>query len=166
MATLNPHLVATAGEHYVCSQLAIHRAIPALVRQGAPSIDILASTIDGGRTVGIQVKTTEWALRTRGRGAEKRPYELQFPLGHHAIEQTDDGSIFCFVDLRIHDRDVVPDVYIVTAKALKAEYRGVNIRQYSFFRHHRPVAHMEPFKNCWDPILKALKLPLRDDTAR
>lgn len=157
MATLNPHLVATAGEHYVCSQLALHGLIPALVRQGAPSIDILASTTDGGRTVGIQVKTTEWALRTRGRGDEKKPYELQFPLGHHAIEQTDDTSIFCFVDLRIQEQNTAPDVYIITAKALKAEYDGLNIRQWSYFRHHRSVEHMQPFKNNWEPILKALK---------
>ena len=158
MPTLNPHLVATAGEYFVCSQLALHGCIPALVRQGAPSIDILASTLDGGRTVGIQVKATEWAVRTRGRGDNKVPFELQFPLGHHAIEQTDDASIFCFVDLRVHMDLPTPDVYVITAKDLKAEYSGIDIRQWSYFRHHRPVAHMAPYKNHWSPILKALKI--------
>ena len=156
MRSLSPHLTATAGEHFVASKLALLGYIPALVRQGAPSVDILASTIDGGRTVAVQVKTTEWAMRTRGRGDKKRPHELQFPLGHHAIELTEDSSIFCFVDLKVHDKAASPDVYVVPAKILKREYQGENIRQYSYFRHHRTIKHMECFKNNWKPFLDAL----------
>ena len=157
MAASKQHLTGTAGEHFVASQIALLGFIPALVRQGAPSVDILVSTLDGGKTVGIQVKTTEWAVRTRGRGENKVPHELQFPLGHHAIESTDNSSIFCFVDLRIHENGAIPDVYIIPATKLKRHYSGVDIRQFSFFRLHWPISHMKRFKNNWEPVTKALR---------
>src|SRR5205085_4875506 len=76
----NKTLIAAAGEHYVAYALSCLGFTAALVRQGAPSIDILASTLDGGRTIGIQVKTTEWAERTRGRGEEKNHLSFSFRL--------------------------------------------------------------------------------------
>lgn len=149
-------LTATAGEHFVAYKIAMMGFVPALVRQGSPVIDLLASSVDGGRTVGIQVKSTSWAERTRGRGDLKQPAELQFPLGHRAIEETADSTIFCFVDLRDRTPEDPPDVYVVPAKVLKKEYMGVNIRQHSYFRHHRAIQRMASFKNNWDPIRKAL----------
>ena len=82
----NSKIVASAGEHYVAYVLSNLGYIAALVRAGSPAIDLLVASTDGINTVGIQIKTTENALRTRGRGKEKTPYELQFPLGHKAVE--------------------------------------------------------------------------------
>lgn len=157
MKTAKPLLTATAGEHFVAHKIALLGFLPALVRQGSPSIDIVASSPDGGRTVGIQVKTTSAAVRTRGRGEKKAPFELQFPLGYHAIESTADSTIFCFVDLRGGDPAASPDVYVVPAHELKKEYAETNIRQYSYFRHHREVEHMSSYKNNWHPIVEALE---------
>ena len=140
----------------MASKIALLGYIPALVRQGAPSVDVLVSTLDGGKTVGVQVKTTEWGIRTRGRGESKVPHEVQFPLGHHAIEQTDNSSIFCFVDLRVFEEGAMPDVYVVPAKTLKRYYRGVDIHRFTFFRLHWPVSRMKRFKNNWEPFRKAL----------
>jgi len=152
----NKTLIAAAGEHYVAYALSCLGFTAALVRQGAPSIDILASTLDGGRTIGIQVKTTEWAERTRGRGEEKKPFELQFPLGHRAIEQASPNTVVCFVDLRGLDFNEQPNVYVVTTRTLIEQYRGKDIRQYSYFRYHRPIEEMDKFKNNWQPIIEAL----------
>ena len=152
---MNSKLTATAGEHFVVYALSRLGYIAAVVREGSQSIDILASTTDGSNTVGIQVKTTTWAERTRGRGAAKILAELQFPLGHHAVEVSD-RIIFCFVDLRGDSFDSIPDVYVVPAKIIKQEYAGVDVRQWSFFRLHRPIDWMTPYKNNWKPIQKAL----------
>ena len=149
-------LTATAGEHYIAFRLASLGFIPALVRQGSPTIDLIASSSDGGKTVGIQVKTTSLATRTRGRGIKKVPFQLQFPLGYHAIEITADTTIFCFVDLRGGEEGIVPDVYVVPAAELKKEYEGMNIRQYSYFRHHRPIEQMTKYRNNWAPVIQAL----------
>ena len=153
---MNSTLIAGAGEHYVAYRLSCLGFLAALVRQGSPAADLLASSLDGARTVAIQVKTTGWAERTRGRGTNKTPHHLEFPLGHAAVEKASERLIFCFVDLRGSQPDISPDVYIVPATTILAEYKGANIRQHSFFRHHRSIEHMAPFKNEWKPIIKAL----------
>jgi hypothetical protein len=65
---MNKTLIAAAGEYFVAYKLSCLGYLAAPVRLGSPATDLLASTLDGGRTVAIQVKTTGWAERTRGRG--------------------------------------------------------------------------------------------------
>ncbi len=153
---MNKTLVAAAGEHFVAYKLSCLGYLAAPVRLGSPATDLLASTLDGGGTVAIQVKTTGWAERTRGRGNKKAPHHLEFPLGHAAVEKASDRLIFCFVDLRGNQPDIPPDVYVIPAGTILKEYKGANIRQHSFFRHHRSIEHMSPFKNEWKPIIRAL----------
>lgn len=153
---MNRALVAAAGEHYVAYKLSCLGYLAAPVRLGSPATDLLASTLDGARTIAIQVKTTGWAERTRGRGASKFPHHLEFPLGHAAVEKASAKLIFCFVDLRISRSETPPDVYVVPASVILKEYKGKNIRQHSFFRHHRPIEHMASFKNNWHPVIEPL----------
>ena len=152
----NSKLTATSGEHYIAYALSTFGYISALVREGSPTVDLLASNLTGSRTIGIQVKTTEYAMRTRGRGKKKKPHELQFPLGHKAIENATPSLIFCFVDLRSRDIKTLPDVYLIPAKYLLEVYEDVNIRQWSYFRLHWPIMQMQPFKNNWQPVHEAL----------
>jgi hypothetical protein len=144
---MNSKLTAAAGEYYVGYKISCLGYIAAFVRAGVPAADLLASTLDGGRTVAIQVKTTFWAERTRGRGDQKKPAELQFPLGHRAVEDASPNLIFCFVDLRGYTPAASPDVYVIPAKVILADYKGVNVRQWSYFRLHRPIDDMAAYKN-------------------
>ena len=153
---MNSKLTAAAGEYYVGYKLSCLGYIAGFVRAGVPAADLLASTIDGGRTVAIQVKTTFWAERTRGRGDAKKPAELQFPLGHRAVEDAAPNLIFCFVDLRGYLPNVSPDVYVIPAKVILKDYKGINVRQWSYFRLHRPIDYMAAYKNNWKPIQTAL----------
>jgi hypothetical protein len=152
---MNSKLTATAGEHYVVYLLSRLGYIAAVVREGSQSIDILASTTDGSHSVGIQVKTTVWAERTKGRGVNKVPFQVQFPLGHKAVNISD-RVIFCFVDLRAGLDGSSPDVYVIPATSVKQAYQGVDVRQWSFFRLHQPIEFMAPYKNNWEPVHKAL----------
>ncbi len=152
----NSKLTAGAGEHFVAYMLSSFDYVSALVREGSPTIDLLASNLNGSKTVGIQVKTTESAMRTRGRGKNKQPYELQFPLGHKAIENAVPELIFCFVDLLGRKLEAKPDVYVIPASVLLDHFEGHNIRQYSYFRLHWRIEAMEPFKNNWRPVHQAL----------
>lgn len=153
---MNKTLVAAAGEHFVAYKLSCLGYLAAPVRLGSPATDLLASTLDGGRTVAIQVKTTGWAERTRGRGDNKTPHHLEFPLGHAAVEKASERLIFCFVDLRGNQPDTPPDVYVVPAATILKEYKDTDIRKHTFFRHHRSIEQMAPFKNEWKPIINAL----------
>lgn len=149
-------ITAGAGEHYVAYCLASLGYISALVRQGSPTIDVLASDTTGSRTIGIQVKTTQSALRTRGRGDNKVPHELQFPLGHHAIEKGEPGTVICFVDIKGKSLAGAPDVYVMPVEYLLFKFSGIDVRQWSYFRLHWPIADMEPFKNNWSPVIERL----------
>jgi len=153
---MNSTLTAAAGEHYVAYKLSCLGFLAAFVRQGSPTTDLLASSLDGARTVAIQVKTTILAGRTRGRGSSKIPHHLEFPLGHAAVERSSPKLVFCFVDLRDNQSGISPDVYVVPASEIQSFYEGQDIRQYSYFRHHPKVERMEPFKNNWQPIIEAL----------
>ena len=153
---MNSTLTAAAGEHYVAYKLSCFGFLAALVRQGSPSTDLLTSNLDGSKTVAIQVKTTILAGRTRGRGENKVPHHLEFPLGHAAVERASPKLIFCFVDLRDNQVGIPPDVYIVPASEIQSYYKDDDIRQYSYFRHHPKVEEMELFKNNWQPIIAAL----------
>ena len=152
----NSKLTAGAGEHYIAYVLSCFDYVAALVREGSPTIDLLASNVDGSRTIGVQVKTTEYAVRTRGRGKNKRPHEIQFPLGHKAIENAVPDLIFCFVDLRTRNPDERPDVYVIPANTLIEYYKDTDIRNIPYFRLHWPIESMEIYKNNWDPIHRAL----------
>lgn len=154
---MNKTLVAASGEHYVAYKLSCFGYLAAFVRQGSPSTDLLASSLDGQRAVAIQVKTTSWAQRTSGRGVNKAASRLEFPLGHNAVDRSSAKLIFCFVDLRGNNPDLPPDIYVVPAALIHKEYFGQNIRQQSYFRHHRSIDHMAPFKNNWNPIHEVLR---------
>lgn len=57
----NYKIIGGAGEHYVAYALSCFGYIPALAREGSPTIDLLVSNLIGSRTLAIQVKTTAYA---------------------------------------------------------------------------------------------------------
>jgi hypothetical protein len=91
-------LTASAGEHFVAYFLSTRNYIAALTRGGSPSVDILASSIDGKRTLGIQVKTSNWAFRERKRKPETSHWE--FDVGQKAVGNDDDRFIYALVCLK------------------------------------------------------------------
>ncbi len=68
MPKIPSKLIGTAGEHYVAYKLSCFGFIAAMPRDGSPTVDILASNLEANKTLAIQVKTTDWATRDRGRG--------------------------------------------------------------------------------------------------
>jgi hypothetical protein len=152
----NSKVVGGAGEHYVAYVLSSFGYMPALVREGSPAIDLLASNLNGSKTIAIQVKTTKYAKRTRGRGKNKALHHLEFPLGHKAIENAVPELIFCFVDLDTLNPERKPDVYVIPATVFINHYADRDIRQYKWLRLHWSIEDMEKFKNNWEPIHSAL----------
>lgn len=163
---MNSTLVASAGEFFVAHRLSCLGFIAAPVRAGSPAADLLACRSDGDRTVAIQVKTTTWADRTKGRGEKKAVTRVEFPLGHAAIERAPKALVYCFVDLRVNPTDSraakadghveSPVVYVISARALLTRYAGQDIRKHPWLRLHQPMEWMRPFRDNWTPILDAL----------
>jgi len=94
-------LTGTAGVHRVASQLAA-RNLPAAVPYGnAPSVDILVGHIDGSTSLSLQLKTSHWALRTRGQGGNKAPDHYEWDVDQESAMQHGPDLFFAFVDSKM-----------------------------------------------------------------
>jgi len=153
----NSKVTGGAGEHYVAYALSCLGFMPALVREGSPAVDLLASNTSGSRTIAIQVKTAKSAVRKRGRGNERKPNHLEFTLGKKAIEKKKLELMFCFVDLKGLDPDNRPDVYVIPALEIMQYYENKDIKKHKWFRLHWSVEQMEKYKNNWEPIRQSLE---------
>lgn len=58
MAKLNNNFIKSAGEHFVCAELARMRIISSITSNNAPFVDIIA-TKDGTKAVSVQVKASQ-----------------------------------------------------------------------------------------------------------
>lgn len=156
MPKINSRLTGTAGEHYVAYKLSLMNIVAAIPREGAPTVDILACNLDATRTISIQVKTTDWAQRTRGRGDKKKLNHLEFPLGYKAATHYAKDLYFAFVDLRgIEWVEEQPDVYIVPSKVV-FDHLSSRLEGNKMVRFHPHATMMEKYKNNWDIVRKAL----------
>ena len=137
------HKLAKEGIHASCTY------------GNAPNVDILVSSADGSRTVAIEVKTTEHALRMRGRKEAKAPDHLEFPLGRRAAKLNHPNLVLAFVDLRAFSPDSDPDVYLYPSTVV-AELCAPWVDTVRMVRFHPPVASTEPYKNSWDIVRRVL----------
>lgn len=143
----------TAGVYHVMHKLACEGIHASCTHGNAPNVDILVSSGDVSRMVAIEVKTTQDALRFRGRGTNKLPYELQFPIGHRAAKLNSPNLLLAFVDLRGFSSP--PDVYVYPS-AVVAAFCSPWVDQVSYARFHVPVAAAEAYKNNWNIVRDAL----------
>lgn len=156
-------LSAIAGEHHVAHKIAMLGLIPTLLHQRMPRLDLLVSSPEGDRTVGLHVRSAANAVREIP-GAENQvdAFALRFPLGQRVVATSTANTFFCFVDLRRTMPSAAPDVYIVSAHTVKQEYEGVSVRKYSHLYYERPWSAMQPFRNNWESVQQAL----RDESER
>lgn len=159
-------IAAIAGEHFVAHKIAMLGFLPTVVRQRTPRVDLLVSSDRAGATVAIQIKSAFHATREASGTERETQYELRFPLGYRAINSSADASFFCFVDLKRLRPMATPDVYIVQAAQLKQEYEGVYFRKYAQMHHQRPWQSMQPFRNNWEPLVRALTGEPEESTSR
>lgn len=51
------NIIGAAGEYFVAAELSRHGVVATITLKNTPNIDIIASTVDGNKSVNIQVKT-------------------------------------------------------------------------------------------------------------
>ena len=96
-------------------QLAAHGFHAAVTYGNAPSIDILVGLLDGSATLSLQVKTSHWALPTRGRGEKKTPHHYEWDVGQKSAMLQRPDLFFAFVDLKLGSGQL-PDVFIIPSE--------------------------------------------------
>ena len=70
MATGKSQFVGTAGQFFVSYGLSVREINAAITLGNAPSVDLMASSADGKKTISIQVKTSRNAYRRNRYGFE------------------------------------------------------------------------------------------------
>lgn len=144
-------LIGTAGVYHVASQLAQQGFHAAVTFGNAPSVDILVASRDGSSTISLQVKTSHWALRNRGRGSKKQPHHYEWDVGEKSGNLNQRDLFFAFVDLKL-GKGELPDVFIVPSSRIFAAFDSAYFKSEipRRWRWHPRLDEIEGYKNCWD----------------
>lgn len=150
-------LIGTAGVYHVASQLAACGLHAAVTFGNAPSVDILVASQDGSSTISLQVKTSHWALRKRGRGNKKQPHHYEWDVGEKSAKLNLPGLFFAFVDLKLGTGEL-PDVFVIPSNQVfdafdNAYFKSGTPRRW---RWHPRLEQIEEYKNHWTTLQNLL----------
>ncbi len=160
----NNSLIGASGCFYVMSKLAYENIHASCTFGNAPVVDILASSVDGSKTISIQVKTAHIARRTSGRGINKKYTDLDWPLSDKAVMQNSPNLFFTLVDLwgenckEDENGNIInwqPTVYVIPSKDLTKICLGMGWTS-EWWRLKIGIDIMEQYKDRWDLIKDVL----------
>lgn len=142
-------LVGSAGVYFVASRLNAMELQCAATFGNVPSVDILVSSMGGSASICLQVKTTMWGMRWRGRGDDRKPHRYEWEIGWKSARLNDPSLFFALVDL--NNFEELPDVFIVPSKVI-AKYFAAGPEGWPCARYHETIKNLEPYKNNWKSI--------------
>jgi hypothetical protein len=158
--TEDGQLLGAAGTYYVMSELSARGFHASCTFGNAPHVDILVSSADGACSVAVQVKSTSYAKRWRGkRAGPKKLAELQWYLGRKAAKANLKGLFIIFVDF---DKFGVPpetECYVVPSAFIFNVCKSW-VDEVSMVRLHISPGELEPYRGAWHLIGEALKASL------
>lgn len=158
----NSALTGACGTYFVASMLAFRNIHAAVTVGNAPYVDLIAGSVDGSASVTIQVKTTEWAVRLRGRGENRKPHHYEWDVGRKSALANNPELMFAFVDLKRMEEQ--PDVFIVPSLTLTECF--ARFGELKRWRYHPSIEEAEMSKNEWKIIenfLESGNEVIRDD---
>jgi hypothetical protein len=112
MAIGRSQFVGTAGQFYVAYGLSIRNINASITIGNAPSVDIIASSDDGRKSLSIQVKTASRAYRNKRYG--KAGYE--WDVGASVIGKYSESFWYALVDLQEENNNWKPRVFFVPSR--------------------------------------------------
>jgi len=146
---MHSSLIGAAGVYFVAARLNARGFNCAPTFGNVPSVDILVSNIDGSLLLSLQVKTTIFGLRHRGRGEDKRPHHYEWDIGWKSALLNKPSLFFALVDLK--DFSELPDVFVVPSNII-AGYFAAGPEGWPRARYHETVEKLDAYKNNWDLI--------------
>ena len=150
MATGKSQFVGTAGQFHVAYNLAAREINAAITLGNAPSVDLIASSHDGKRSLSFQVKTSRNAYRTKRYGNEG--YEWDVNQG--VIGKYHESFWYAFVNLNSEASTGTqsPEVFLVPSRWV-AEFVKVD---WSRFMYFLPTTAKELTYERWDLVTSYL----------
>ena len=144
MARGHKQLLGIAGRHYLAYALAVRDIHASLTIGNAPSVDVLASSPDGRRSIAFQVKTSPSAYRRNRFGSEG----YEWPVGAGVIGKYWESFWYALVDLQESQAGRNPRVFFVpsqwVAKFVKPSWK--------FFPYFLPATAAERTLERWDIV--------------
>lgn len=152
---MHASLTGSAGVYFVAARLNAMGWQCAPTFGNVPSVDILISNIDGSALVALQVKTTSYALRERGRGTERKPHHYEWDIGWKSARLNIPNLFFALVDLK--DFEQLPDVFIMPSSVIAAYFEGGDPKIWRRARYHEMAEAVAEYKNNWDALRERLE---------
>ena len=151
---VSTQLTGVAGVHFVASRLSFlaFHAVPTTRNVRGP--DLLVSTLDGSAMLSIQVKTTIAAMRTRGRGEQRKPNHYEWDIGWSSARQNNERLFFALVDLRNYEN--MPDIYVLPSRVIYKYFEGGDPQTWTRARYHPSISDIDVYRNNWQIISIAL----------
>ena len=112
MITGRSQFVGTAGQFHLARELALRGINAAITLGNAPSVDLMASSSCGRRTVSFQVKTSRNAYRSSRYGHEG--YEWDVNRG--VIGKHHESFWYAFINLQEEESGWNPEVFFVPSR--------------------------------------------------
>ena len=166
MSQLN--LVGTAGEYYVCAELCRHGILAVLTPKNNPLFDVIATAIDGLRSVTIQVKTRSmhnklgWKLGVDIATTDKAKGQFIVLVNLHK-ESLPDFYVYTPEDLAVKVQSVY-EKYISTPKRDGAPRNAIAFRWFDEKSSFAPDDHSR--KNDWSLVLAALNVGAQETPSK
>lgn len=120
--------VGAAGQFYLSYGLAVREINASLTLGNAPSVDVLASSPDGGYSLSFQVKTSRNAYRRNRYGSEG----YEWDVGAGVIGKHSESFWYAFVDLQEKEEGWNPVVFFVPSRWV-AEFVKPDWSRYMYF---------------------------------
>lgn len=126
MAQAKSQFIGAAGQFYLSYALAARHINVSLTLGNAPSVDALASSSDGRRTMAIQVKTANSAKKKRYGRLGYEWYVGGAVIGKHA-----ESFVYALLDFK-GDMTTQPDVFFVPSRWV-AEFVKPDWKMFLYF---------------------------------
>jgi hypothetical protein len=156
---LNGQLLGAAGVHYVAAKLNALGLHAAPTIRNVPGVDLFVGTPDGRKSIAIQVKTARWASRPyKAQGEDIKEYQWANKfVEHHAPD-----FFYAFVNLNDFAEAIdpgTPEVFLVPSSVVARWYNSVKKKkqEWKWARFHPIKTFIQPYKNDFTPLMKALK---------
>ena len=120
--------IGTSGQFYVAYALAVRQIHASITHGNAPSVDILAGSSDGKRSLSIQVKTARSAYRHKRYGHEGFEWDVNVGV----IGNYSESFWYALVDLQEDNNTWSPRVFFVPSRWV-AEFVKPGFSRYMYF---------------------------------
>lgn len=147
-------LTGSAGVYFVASRLNAMGYHVGITLGSVPTVDLLVSSQNGSASVCLQVKTSGWAVRTRGRGEDKKPHHYEWEIGWGCAHLNRPDLFFALVDLKEYEE--LPEVFVVPSRVICDYFDGGNPENWPRARYHPLLSEIALYRENWTLLKKKL----------